>query len=84
MVAVPAACFLVPLCLLLLIQAMSVSAAERSCEGQVCGAQRGAAMWAVGWSPCLSGTPALAFSPAPVTEGLTSLEDASLALTDPA
>ncbi|KAK1343997.1 hypothetical protein QTO34_014555 [Cnephaeus nilssonii] len=33
-VAVPAACFLVPLCLLLLIQAMSVSAAERSCEGQ--------------------------------------------------
>ncbi|KAM6223941.1 palmitoyltransferase ZDHHC19 [Rhynchocyon petersi] len=33
-VAVPAAGFLVPLCLLLLIQAMSVSAAERSCEGK--------------------------------------------------
>ncbi|XP_012635800.2 palmitoyltransferase ZDHHC19 isoform X2 [Microcebus murinus] len=33
-VAVPAAGFLVPLFLLLLIQAMSVSAAERSCEGK--------------------------------------------------
>ncbi|XP_006753471.1 PREDICTED: probable palmitoyltransferase ZDHHC19 [Myotis davidii] len=33
-VAVPAACFLVPLCLLLLVQALSVSAAERSCEGK--------------------------------------------------
>lgn len=55
-VAVPAACFLVPLCLLLLVQALSVSAAERSCEGKVCGA--------VGWSPGLSGTSALSCSTA--------------------
>nr|KAF6384223.1 zinc finger DHHC-type palmitoyltransferase 19 [Pipistrellus kuhlii] len=34
LVAVPAAGFLAPLCLLLLILAMSVSAAERSCEGK--------------------------------------------------
>lgn len=36
-VAVPAAGFLAPLCLLLLILAKSVSAAERSCEGKVGG-----------------------------------------------
>lgn len=46
-VAVPATGFLVPLFLLLLIQAMSVSAAERSCEGKVRGAERGAT--APGW-----------------------------------
>lgn len=52
MVAVPAAGFLVPLFLLLLIQAMSVSAAERSYEGKVRGDERGAMMvLGCGWSP---------------------------------
>lgn len=37
LVAVPSAGFLMPLFLLLLIQALSVSAAERSYEGKVCG-----------------------------------------------
>lgn len=84
LVAVPAACFLVPLCLLLLVQALSVSAAERSCEGKVCGAQGAPLYGAVGGSPGLSGTSALSFSTALVTDGPTFLQDASLALTDPA
>lgn len=39
--AVPAAGFLIPLFLLLLIQALSVSRAERSFESKVCGVERG-------------------------------------------
>lgn len=39
--AVPAAGFLIPLALLLLIQALSVSRAERSYESKVCGSERG-------------------------------------------
>lgn len=57
--AVPAAGFLVPLFLLLLIQAMSVSAAERSYEGKVREAERGAGIPGSGWSPCASRTSAL-------------------------
>lgn len=49
-VAVPATGFLVPLFLLLLIQAMSVSAGERSCEGKVRGAERGAMAPGCGYS----------------------------------
>lgn len=49
-VAVPATGFLVPLFLLLLIQAMSVSAGERSCEGKVRGAERGATAPGCGYS----------------------------------
>ena len=64
MVAVPAAGFLVPLLLLLLIQAMSVSAAERSYEGKVRGVERGAMMVSGGgWSAYTSRASALsAFS----------------------
>lgn len=83
-VAVPAAGFLVPLFLLLLIQAMSVSAAERSYEGKVRGAERGSTISGCGWSPCPFGTSALsAFCNALVLDGLTSLEGASLVLPDP-
>lgn len=39
--AVPAAGFLIPLFLLLMIQVLSVSQAERSYESKVCGAERG-------------------------------------------
>lgn len=84
-VAVPAAGFLVPLFLLLLIQATSVSAAERSCEGKVRGAQRGATIpgcrvviLRLGHLRTLR-----SFSTSLVIDGLTFLEGASLALTDP-
>ena len=66
LVAVPAAGFLVPLFLLLLIQVMSVSAAERSYEGKVRGDERGAIMVSgCGWSPYPSGLPHLPLSPSP-------------------
>lgn len=72
-VAVPAAGFMVPLFLLLLIQAMSVSAAERSYEGKVCGDQQGTKISGCGWSPSPSETSALsAFSIALVLDALTS------------
>ena len=75
LVTVPAAGFLVPLFLLLLIQAMSVSAAQRSCEGKVREAERDAGISGCGWSPCASGTSALsALCTALVPDGLTCLE----------
>ena len=79
MVAVPAAGFLVPLFLLLLIQAMSVSAAERSYEGKVRGDERGAMIvLGCGWSPYPSRASApCAFSFALIFDGLSSLEGAS-------
>lgn len=54
MVAVPAAGFLVPLLLLLLMQAVSVSAAESSYEGKVRGAGRDATILGYVWSPSAS------------------------------
>ena len=75
LVTVPAAGFLVPLFLLLLIQAMSVSAALRSCVCQVGVAERDAGISGCGWSPCASGTSALsALCTALVPDGLTCLE----------
>ncbi|XP_070464290.1 palmitoyltransferase ZDHHC19-like isoform X2 [Equus przewalskii] len=56
-VAVPAAGFLVPLFVLLLIKAWSVSKAERSHEGKVCG-PGGARTPGCGRSPCPSRTSA--------------------------
>lgn len=46
LVAVPAAGFLIPLFLLLLIQVISVSSAERSFESKVCG--RSVGVWRSG------------------------------------
>lgn len=85
LVAVPAAGFLLPLFLLLLIQAKSVSAAERSYEGKVRGTRAGryyTRLWVVMMRLGYLGT-LRPFSTTPVLGGLNSLEGASLALPDP-
>lgn len=83
LVAVPAVGFLVPLFLLLLIQAKSVSAAERSYEGKVREAERGAGIQGCGWSTWASGPlPLTLLVHRPVPNRLTSLEGASVALLD--